>query len=106
MPLPIAPLLLRIGVAAAAGYGLARWVSARAGHGRADQRAEDALDDLDEGLFLRQAGEGAPGPATPAQHNATLRFRRVVGFRGREWEVDAGLIARLRLRERVKGGEA
>ena len=48
MPLPFVPLALRIGLAAVAGYGFVRWVTPRAGEGRRDQRAEDALDDLGE----------------------------------------------------------
>ncbi|WP_112311458.1 hypothetical protein [Pseudogemmobacter bohemicus] len=96
MPVPFMPVLLRIGAAAAAGYALARWIAARTGEGRRDQRAEDALDALDEGFLLHGPARTAPRD----QRNATLRLRRVFGFRGREWEFDAGLIARLRLRAR------
>ena len=103
MPLPLAPLLLRIGALAVAGYGVARWISARSGDGRREQRAEDALDDLDEGLLTHSPkaamrGEAAPGETV--QRNASFRLRRSIGFRGRVWEIDAGLIARLRLKER------
>lgn len=98
MPLPFVPLALRIGLAAVAGYGFVRWVTPRAGEGRRDQRAEDALDDLGEGLLLHKTASGASPGAR--QQNASLRLKRIIGFRGREWEIDAGLIARLRFRER------
>ena len=101
MPLPLAPLLpvvLRVGAVAAASYAVTRWV-ARATHpGRTDQRAEDALDDLGEGLTLHRPADRA----TDRQTNATARLRRVIRFRGRTWELDAGLMARLRLRERAE----
>jgi hypothetical protein len=101
MPLPLAPLLpiaLRIGVVATTTWAVTRWV-ARATHpGRTDQRAEDALDDLGEGLSIHRP----PDRAADRQMNASARLRRVIRFRGREWEVDAGLMARLRLRESGK----
>ena len=79
MPLPLAPILpiaLRLGVVAATGLAASRWLRQRSFPGRTDQRAED-----------RQA-------------NASARVRRVIRFRGRSYELDAGLMARLRLRER------
>ena len=97
MPLPLAPflpLMMRIGAVAVAGYAARRWIRSRAYPGRLDQRAEEALDDLDEGLtLLHPRGE----PDT-RQTNATLRWRRTIGFRGRTWEVDAGVMARFSLR--------
>lgn len=99
MPLPLAPflpVLLRIGAVAAAGYAAKRWVAARSFPGRTDQRAEDAFDDLGEGLALHRPADRAED----GQANASARLRRVIRFRGRAWEVDAGLMARLRLRER------
>ena len=97
MPLPLAPfipLAVRFGMVAASTVLLTRLVAAT--HpGRTDQRAEDALDDLGEGLSL-------PRPADRAedrQANATARLRRVIRFRGRSYEVDAGLVARFRLRQ-------
>ena len=94
MPLPLAPLipvLFRIGVVATTTVALTRLVAAR--HpGRTDQRAEDALDDLGEGLSLHRPADRAE------QTNATARLRRVVRFRGQAYEVDAGLMARFRLR--------
>lgn len=98
MPLPLAPLLplvLRIGAVATAGYAAARWVRSRTQTGRTDQRAEDAFDDLGEGLAVHRPADRAED----GQTNASARLRRVVRFRGKVWEVDAGVMARLRLRE-------
>lgn len=96
MPLPLLPIVLRIGAAAAAGYAASRWISTRSHTGRTDQRAEDALDDLDEGLALHRPADRADD----RQGNAALRLRRTLRFGGRIWEFDAGLLARLRIRER------
>ena len=94
MPLPLAPLipvLLRLGVVATTTVALTRLVAAT--HpGRTDQRAEDALDELGEGLTLHRPADRAE------QTNATARLRRVVRFRGQAYEVDAGLMARFRFR--------
>lgn len=95
MPLPLLPIVLRLGAAAVAGYAASRWITTRSHRGRTDQRAEDALDDLDEGLALHRPHDRADD----RQANATARMRRVIRFRGRSWELDAGLMARLRLRE-------
>ena len=99
MPLPLAPLLplaLRLGAVAAVGLAARSWLAARSHPGRTDQRAEDALDDLGEGLSLHRPGDRGDD----SQTNATARLRRVVRFRGRTWELDAGLLARVRLNER------
>ncbi len=100
MPLPLAPLLpiaLRIGAVATTTYALSRWVRARTHPGRTDQRAEDALDDLDEGLAAHQptdrAGEGV------SQTSTTGRLVRVIHLGGRRFEVDAAFIARFRIRK-------
>lgn len=98
MPLPLAPLIplaLRLGLVASATWAVTRWVRSAAHPGRTDQRAEDALDDLGEGLSLHRPADRAEDRQT----NATARLRRAVRFRGRTYEVDAGLMARLRLRE-------
>lgn len=98
MPLPLAPLIpvvIRFGVVATTTFALTRLVAAT--HpGRTDQRAEDALDELGEGLSLHRPADRAEDRQT----NASARLRRIVRFRGRAYELDAGLMARFRLRER------
>ena len=99
MPLPLAPLLpiaVRLGLVAAAGYTVRRLVVARSHPGRTDQRAEDAMDDLGEGLSLHRPTDRAEARQT----NATARLRRVIRFRGKTWELDAGLMARVKLEAR------
>ena len=99
MPLPLAPLLplaIRLGLISAVGLAVRRQILARSHPGRIDQRAEDALDDLGEGLSLHRPADRAEARQT----NVTARLHRVVRFRGRTWELDAGLMARFRLRER------
>lgn len=96
MPLPLAPLLpiaLRIGAVAALGMAARRAIAANTWPGRTDQRAEDALDDLGEGVTTHAPKD------TPGQRNASLRLRRTLKFRGKTYEFDAGLLARLRLKE-------
>ena len=95
---PLVPLALRVGAVAGAGYAAARWLRARSHPGRTDQRAEDALDDLGEGLSLHQPADRAED----GQTNATARLRRVLRLCGSIWELDAGIIARVRLR-RLRG---
>lgn len=97
MPLPLAPLIplaVRFGVVASATWAVTRWVKARSHPGRTDQRAEDALDALDEGLALHRPADRAEDRQT----NAAARVRRTIRFRGRIYELDAGLMARIRLR--------
>lgn len=113
MPLPLAPLLpiaLRIGMVATTTYAVSRWFRARTHPGRTDQRAEDAFDDLGEGLSLHHpADRAADHPAdwateaiADSQTNASARLRRVIRFRGKSWEFDAGVMARLRLRQKTE----
>ena len=95
MPLPLLPLApaavtaLKYGGVALA----ALWVARRVQRARIDQRLEDALDEMPEGLAAVQ---------TPAreQGNAAGRFRRRIGLAGRDGaiEIDAAFVARLRLR--------
>ncbi|MGL4235474.1 hypothetical protein [Tabrizicola sp.] len=102
MPLPLAPLLpiaLRLGTVAAASYAVTRWVRSRTHPGRTDQRAEDALDDLGEGLSIHRPSDRVAESAGDTQTNATARVRRVIRFRGKTWEIDAGGMARFRLRQ-------
>ncbi len=92
MALPIAPiagLALRYGAVALAGYALSRRIE----RGRTDQRAEDALDDVPEGLTAHRA-------ADREQFNAAGRFRRIVrlGIDGPGFEVEAVALGRLRFR--------
>lgn len=101
MPLPLAPLIplaVRFGVVAASTFALTRLVRSATHPGRTDQRAEDALDELGEGLSLHRPADRAEDRQT----NATARLRRVVRFRGRVYELDAGLMARFRLRATVE----
>ncbi len=97
MPLPLAPLIplvLRMGAVATTTFALTRLVQSTTHPGRTDQRAEDALDDLGEGVTLHRPADRAE----LGQTNATARLRRVIRFRGRTWELDAGAMARFRLR--------
>ncbi|MFN4156801.1 MAG: hypothetical protein ACK4GO_00165 [Gemmobacter sp.] len=102
MPLPIVAILpplalwaMRAGLAGAAVWALRRVVRP----GRTDQRAEEALDDLGEGLAAH-----VPADAE-GQRNAALRLRRVIRWPGGGVEVDLAAIARLRMR-RVAGSDA
>jgi hypothetical protein len=98
MPLPLAPLVpiaLRLGAVAALGLAARAWVARRSHPGRTDQRAEDALDDLGEGLSLHRPADRADA----RQVNAGARLRRIIRFRGKAYEFDAGLMARFRLKD-------
>ncbi|MCU9848227.1 hypothetical protein OEZ60_09425 [Defluviimonas sp. WL0024] len=91
MPLPLAPIAgfaIRYGALAVAAYGLRRALR----KGRTDQRAEDALDDMDEGLAVHR-------PQDRGQTNAAARFRRVIRFGGTAVEIDAAALGRFRLRK-------
>ena len=97
MPLPLAPLLpavLRLGMVATTGLALVRFVRRNSFPGRTDQRAEDAFDDLGEGISLHRPADRAEDKQT----NATARMRRVFRFGGKCLEIDAGVMARFRLR--------
>lgn len=91
MPLPLAPIAgfaLRYGAVAIATYAISRRVT----HAHFDQRGEEALDDVDEGLSVRRADE---------QYNGTARYRRVVRFgaNGPGVEIDVTALGRVRLRK-------
>ena len=91
MPLPLAPIAtvaLRYGAVALATYAVTRRVS----HGRRDQRAEDALDDLDEGLTLRHDA---------GKTNSTARYRRKIrlGANGPGVEIDITALGRIIIRK-------
>lgn len=90
MALPIAPIAavaVRYGGVALAAYAVARRVE----KGRRDQRAEDALDEINEGLTMRRDGSDV---------GATGRFRRVIrlGANGPGLEIDATSIWRIRIK--------
>lgn len=91
MPLPLAPIAsvaIRYGAVALATYAVTRKVAV----GRRDQRAEDSLDDLEEGLSVhREAG----------QANTTARFRRVIriGDDGPGVEIDITALGRIIIRK-------
>lgn len=94
MALPLAPLagtVLKYGAVALAGYIVARGMLQP---GRTDQRAEDALDDLHEGVAAHRPRDRGP------QLNAAARLRRVVrlGRAGPGIEIDAAALGRLRFR--------
>lgn len=92
MALPLAPIAgvaLRYGAVALAAYVMTRQV----GRSRTDQRAEDAMDDLPEGLHAHR-------PRDRDQVNGAARFRRVirVGLHGPGVEIDASMLGRIRFR--------
>jgi hypothetical protein len=88
MPLPLIPIAA-VALAAAAVSRTAR----AARPVRIDQRGEDALDAMEEGIGVSRA----PGRE---QTSASGRLRRVIrlGPDGPGVEIDAGLLARLRFR--------
>ena len=93
MPLPLAPMAVvaaKYGAVALAGYALARQMQQS---GRLDQRGEDALDELDEGISLHR-------PRDREQVNGAARFRRVIrlGTNGPGIEIDATALGRLKMR--------
>ena len=97
MPLPLAPIAifaLRTGVVAAVVWGVRQMLTPAPG--RTDQRAEDALDDADEGLALHRPRD-RNGDAS--QTNAAARFRRTIRWGDRGVEIDAALLGRLRIRK-------
>lgn len=93
MALPLAPIAgvaLRYGAVALAAYALSRKI----GMSQTDQRSEDALDRVPEGV-------NAHRPRDRDQMNASARFRRVVrlGVDGRGVEIDATALGRIRFRK-------
>lgn len=84
MALPLAPIAgvaLRYGVVALVAYVATRQI----GRGRTDQRVEDAMDELPEGVTAHR-------PHDRDQINGAARFRRVVrlGVRGPGVEIEIG----------------
>jgi hypothetical protein len=92
MALPLAPIAMvamKYGAVALAGYAVARQMQP----GRVDQRSEDALDELPEGLSAHR-------PRDRDQINGAARFRRVIrlGATGPGIEIDATALGRFRMR--------
>ncbi|MBN2907433.1 MAG: hypothetical protein JXJ18_12050 [Rhodobacteraceae bacterium] len=90
MPLPLGPIAgvaLRYGAMAVVAYALTRSRDAV----RRDQRTEDAMDELGEGVSFRRDDE---------QMNGAARLRRTirVGPTGPGVEIDASALGRLRVR--------
>ena len=93
MPLPLVPIAgiaLRYGAVAVATYAVTRRISIQKAH--FDQRGEEAMDDVAEGISLRR---------DPDQVNGATRFRRVVriGPDGPGVEVDVTALGRIRFRK-------
>ncbi len=100
MPLPLAPLvpiLLRLGAVAATGLALRRVMAGRMQVGRTDQRAEDALDDVAEGVAVHRPTDRAARETT--QTNTAARITRTLRWGKRGIEVDAALLARFRVKK-------
>jgi hypothetical protein len=93
MPLPLLPLA----GASLATLAVVRILRTRTRPVRIDQRGEDALDDLEEGF-------GVARVAAREQTSASGRLRRTFRFGpdGKGVEIDAGWLARIRIR-RVNG---
>jgi hypothetical protein len=97
MPIVLAPLLpfaIRLGAIAAAGFAAKRFVAGRTVVGRTDQRAEDAMDNLAQGLAVHRPGD----LPEDRQTNAAARVVRVIRIGGRTIEVDAAFMGRFRIR--------
>lgn len=95
MPVPLRPIAvfaLRTGVLAAAVWAMRRGLS----DGRTDQRAEDAFEDLGEGLAVHRPLDRAANGTR--QTNAAARIRRTLHWTGGGVEVDAALMARVKIR--------
>ncbi len=89
MPLPLAPIAgiaIRYGAVALATYAVTRSVS----YSRRDQRAEDALDDLQEGFSIRHDNE---------QTSGTARFQRDIrlGKTGPGVKIDISGFGRIKI---------
>jgi len=92
MALPLAPLAVaaaKYSAVAFAGYAIMRQIQP----GSINQRTEDALDEIEEGLTTHR-------PRDRDQLNGAARFRRVIrlGVNGPGIEIDATALGRLRMR--------
>ena len=91
MPLPLAPIAgiaVRYGVVALATYSIARKVE----RAHFDQRGQDAMDDVSEGLSVRKE---------PEQVHGAGRFCRTVriGANGPGLEIDLTALGRVKFRK-------
>lgn len=98
MPIPLAPVALaalRVAPIAVAAWAVARGVQ----QGRTDQRAEDALDDLPEGVSAHRPRDAAERGG--AQGNAAARLRRRIrlGKDGPAFDIDVAAFGRISLRK-------
>ena len=95
MPLPLVPVAVfavRAGLVTAAVWAVRRTFARVTRVGHTDQRAEDALDTMDDGL-------AAHAPADrDGQRNMALRLRRVIRWQGGGVEVDLAAMWRFRVR--------
>ena len=84
----IAGIALRYGIVAVAAYAVTRRIE----RGHFDQRADEAMDDVNEGLSVRRDAE---------QLNGTGRIRRVIRFgrSGKGVEFDLTALGRIRIRK-------
>lgn len=91
MPLPLAPIAgfaLRYGAVAIATYAVSRRITLA----HFDQRGEEAMDDVSEGLSVRHDAD---------QYNGAGRYRRIVrlGPDGPGVEIDITALGRIRFRK-------
>lgn len=93
MPLPLAPIATAALKYAPLALAAAIVVGRALVPGRTDQRAEDALDELAEGIAAHR-------PRDRGQMNAAARLRRIIrlGRTGPGVEIDAAALGRLRVR--------
>ena len=102
MPIPLAPIALfalRGTAVAAAVWAVRRGLRGLANEGRTDQRLEDAFDDLEDGVTTNAADIYGEDGLAARQSNSAARLRRVIRWRGKEMEVDAAFLTRLRIRQ-------
>lgn len=91
MPLPIAPiagLAIRYGAVALATYAVSRRIE----RAHFDQRGEEAMDDVNEGLSVRRDAD---------QMNSAVRYSRTVrvGKTGPGLEIDVTALGRIRFKK-------
>lgn len=94
MALPLTPIALTVlRYAPAAGAAVATAVYAYSRRRSVDQRAEDLMDDLPDGIEVTKTHEGD-------QMNATGRIRRTIRLaNGKGVEIEAAGFARIRLKK-------